>query len=887
MLEKFLTWSSRSFKHPVVITVIAVAMTIACACGIPFLKFDNNIRTMLPKDSRDLAVHDYYEDESRFGNSALIFVGVANSDIYALESLRYIKDTKDRFEALNQAIPPRMTARLLGLGEAEGRQVVEALRGLGVNEGSFAGTALPVLRDSTQSQSKFGWDKDFAARVAAAAGRADPALLYAYSEAPISKVKSVVNADYIANEDDTLVVKQLVDDENITADTPDQLRQRVAGWELYQDALVSRDGTLTTLLVELNTHNIDVKAELNKEIHAILAANTLSGAKTYIDGEPVIEDMIARYMVDDIKVLLPLVSLVVMLILFLCVRTVSGVLYPGAVILMSVISSVGIMSFCGIPMTVVGTAMPVLLVAIASAYGIHQMNHYYLDELHDKRQILTRNMGNVGLAITLSGITVMVGFGSLLTSNFVPVRNFGIFTALGDFVAIAAALWVLPALILVSKKPKTIVAHERTKGWVSSILKRFVKINRTHPGKAVAVSVLLTLVFLAGAFFVRTELNNVSFFKNDDPVHVADDVLNERLAGTQVLNLVLDSDLSDPLARTAEGEADPAGGVVDLANPAVLSRIEQFSVDVKKQFPYVQKVMSFNDILKKMNQEMSGDPANYVIPADQNLISQYFLMISSDTMKSVISPNHDKLRISLQMKRTGTAETEELRKWSVAYFDQDFLKASHARLEVTGAARLYYVANELLVHGTYVSIIVCVAIVFVLLLYVLRSFWMSMIALLPIFMTLVINFGILGIFNIPLNAGTAMVSSIAIGIGVDYSIHYITWYRSEMRRKADILHALESTIMHKGRAILYNMFVIVGGFMVMVVSKFVPLIQFGCLVSVCMVTTAVGALVVVPAVMRLLARRDHRFLYLGVARTGPGASADAALVAAALPEAAE
>jgi len=141
---------------------------------------------------------------------------------------------------------------------------------------------------------------------------------------------------------------------------------------------------------------------------------------------------------------------------------------------------------------------------------------------------------------------------------------------------------------------------------------------------------------------------------------------------------------------------------------------------------------------------------------------------------------------------------------------------------------------------------------------------MTLIALLPILLTLAVNFGVLGFFGVPLNSGTAMVSSIAIGIGVDYSIHYITWYRNELRRGRSVNEAVNLSILHKGRAILYNMFVIVGGFIVLAASSFVPLVQFGLLVSLCMVTTAVGALVVVPAVIHLLARRNLKFLSLGV-----------------------
>jgi uncharacterized protein len=338
---------------------------------------------------------------------------------------------------------------------------------------------------------------------------------------------------------------------------------------------------------------------------------------------------------------------------------------------------------------------------------------------------------------------------------------------------------------------------------------------------------------------------------------VADDKLNEKLAGTEVMNVVLDTDLSDVLTRSAD-PADP----VALTTPAVLNKVEDFTVAVQKKFPYVTKVLSFNTMLKKMNQEMTaGGPASYVVPQNPDLISQYLLIFSGD-LQGVLAPAHDKMRISVTMKRVSTDESEAVGKFALEYFGADFLKANHLQANVTGTAHLYYVANVLLVDGTIKSIVICVVVVFLLLLYVLKGFWISLISMVPIFITLVINFGMLGLFGIPLNTATAMVSSLAIGIGVDYSIHYITWYRSEIHKTRDIPLALENTILHKGRAILYNMFVIFGGFLVLMISKFVPLIQFGLLVAICMITTAIGALVFVPAVMRLLAAKERKFLYM-------------------------
>jgi hypothetical protein len=868
-MDNLLVRATKVYRHPKAILAVALVVTVVLASAIPFLKFDNNIRNMLPQHNVDLKVHDYYEDESRFGSSSYVFIGVKSDDVYSDASLKYLKTLQLKLEALNQSLPVANLGKLLGLSAEEAAQLVEGIRGLGVNEQNYGDQLIPVLVDPAQLAEKFGFDAALAAKVASAAKRVAPELVYANFEEPIHKLESLVGADSIASRDDSLVVEKLLDEDAITvaADgsmtvapgTAAKLKAKVDSWEIYQGVLVSQDGKMGTMVVSLNTHEIGVKASLNRSLVKLLADTATPGLTTYLDGETVIEDKIATYMTDDLKVLLPLVTLVIVLILYFCFRKVQGVVYPGVVIIMGVIWAVGLEAWLGIPVSVVGTAMPVLLVAIASAYGIHQMNHYLLDASHDKLAILTHNMKTVGLAILLSGITVMVGFGSLLTSDFVPVRNFGILTAFGDLVAVVASLFVLPALILAGKKPKVVEYHEAEKGLVSRILQAFVTLNKKHSVAVIVASAALTAVFALGCFSVKAELNNVSMFKADDSTAIADTVLNDTLAGTQVLNVVLDSDLSDVVGRTGSPEES-----VDVTTPAVLNKIEAFNAAVVQQFPYVTKTLSFNTMIKKMNQEMTGgDPAQYAIPQDPQLISQYLLIFSGD-LQSVLSANHDKLRVSVTMKRTSTDESEKVARFALAFFDQDFQKANHVQVKITGAAHLYYVANTLLINGTINSVLVCVAIVFLLLLVVLRDFWISLIAMIPIFITLVINYGMLGLFNIPLNAGTAMVSTVAVGIGVDYSIHYITWYRREIRQRRDIAFALEQTIVHKGRAILYNMLVIVGGFLVMVVSKFVPLIQFGVLVSVCMVTTAVGSLVIVPAVMNLLSRskKEKSFLYM-------------------------
>ena len=851
------------YRHPRIILGCSLLLTLFFALGIPQIKFDNDVRSMLPEGNADVAVNNYYEEEDVFGNSNLIFLGVESKDAYSIESLSYVRLLRTKIDALNQSLPPANLARLLDLNPTEAAQLRDGLGTLGWNASNAEETLAPLVKDPSQLASAAAIEPALAAKVASWLKVHRALDLFRIWEAPIKSIQSLTDADFIVNEDDTLKVQKLVEGD-LTPAAVGGLRAKVEGWPLYRNVLVSADGTLTAILVTLANPNKTVQTTVDKAIEDILAQTKRPGFNTYLDGESVIADQIGKYMFADVGLLMPLVVLVVLVvlgILFLSFRRWEGVVYPSLVILIAVVWAVGLMAWVGIAMNVVSVAMPVLLVAISSAYAIHQMNHYFLDPNPDRLTVLLNNRRSVGLAILLSGITVMVGFGALVIEKFVPIRNFGLFTAAGDLFAVVAALLVLPALLLTSRKPKNVVFQEPDKGFVGGILNAFARATQAKPGLVVLGAALVTAVFASGAFLVKSELNSVSFFKDDTPIRIADDKLNEKLAGTQSLNVVLDSDLRPVLDRA---EAPASDTRRDLTTPAVLQKIDAFAQAVEARFPFVTKVISFNDVLKKMNQAMQGgSPADYRVPDSAALISQYLLLFSGDT-QSYLTSAHDKLRIMLSMKRTTSQDAEDVRQFALQYFDADFQKAQGVQVQVTGTAHLYNVANDLLVHGNIESLFICLSVVFLLLVVVLRSVWMTLIALLPIFLTLAVNFGVLGFFGVPLNTGTAMVSSIAIGIGVDYSIHYITWYRNQLCLGLEVSAAVTHSILHKGRAILYNMFVIFGGFIVLAASSFVPLVQFGVLVSLCMVTTAVGALVVVPAVIHTLARRNLKFLKLGV-----------------------
>jgi len=829
---------------------------------------DNDVKSMLPKNDPARALNELYDKEENFGASNTALVGVESADIFGVETLTYIKKIDDELNQLNRTLPVEQMGKLLGLSADQSEKLVDGLRSVGINDLNYHETLGKLVRDPNQLTKQLGLDPTLAQTVANATRGVDDDKLFAVYQTPLGKINSLVSADYITAEGDALVSKKLIPDGDLSPGNLAGLKERVLSWDINEGTLVSHDLSLTAVTAILKTQDKDVKTAFNQELMKIIA-NPPTGIHVFASGEPVIVDHLAVAMSKDMPVLVPLMFLVLLVVLFFCFRSLQGIVFPLLLTVVSAVWTFGLMGYLGVPLTVIGSMIPILLMAVVSAYGIHQMTHYYEDPRTLKYDVLHHNARTVGLAILLSGLTVMIGFGSMITLDFIPIRNFGIFTAFGDLVGVLAALYLLPALLLLGKKEKPVrlvVAEEDRKDLISKFLKAIAALGKNHPGRVIVVVGVMALAVAAGSLYVKSDLDTVKFFAPNDTIRVADRVMNSKMAGTKTLSIVLDSDLRDPLTRQGNPET-----LVELPTPAVLNKIVQFGQDVQAKFPNVKKVSSYADVLKKMNQVMNGgDPAAYRIPDDPALISQYMVIFSGDT-QALMTVNHDKLRITVMMNSGSLDATHAIAEFALAYFDPGFQKDNHLAVHVVGEQQISYMANQTLLKGNVESIFACLIIVFVLLLVVLRSFWMSLISVIPIALCLAINFGYLGWTGTELNTSTSLVSSIGIGIGIDFSIHFITWYRRELLVDRNVLAAVERTILHKGRAIVYNLLVIVGGFGVLIGSQMGPMRDFGLLTALCLTVTALGALVMVPAVLRLLAKGNFRFLYLGVEQANPEA----------------
>ncbi len=437
----------------------------------------------------------------------------------------------------------------------------------------------------------------------------------------VGQVTSISNADFVRAEGDSLVVEDIVP--KTYAGTPAEIRdakRRILSWDMYAKALVSSDFRTTQITVGIN-QNVkdndaeDYKAKVYRGVQDAIRGLGLveKGWEVHITGAPVIASLMSETMRHDLVVLIPLVILVVVVVLFLSFRRVEGVALPLVSVLISTIWTIGLMALLGSKLTVISTTLPVIMVAIGSAYGIHVISHYYdaaaraaFGADRDRQfAVMMENLGTIGQPVFLAALTTMAGFGSLSFTRIVPLFEFGLYSTFGVAVAWIVSILLLPALILIrgpgrdgKRKPVTETAEEEhlhdpvARGIAGFFLSIF-----DRPRATLIVFTLIVAVAVIGAAHLIIDNSLIDYFRSDTAVAKADVFVRREFGGSKVFSVLVNG---------------PEKG--SMNDPAALAAMDDLTAYIQS-FPKVGKVLGYPQLVKRMNQVLHADePADGVRP---------------------------------------------------------------------------------------------------------------------------------------------------------------------------------------------------------------------------------------------------------------------------------
>ena len=648
----------------------------------------------------------------------------------------------------------------------------------------------------------------------------------------VSTVTSLTNILDIKSSEWGIEIGKLVDEYDLPVEQSqlDSLKNYVFSKEMYRGAIVSEDGTATAIMFTLLPEGD--KQAVAKEIKGKIEALDLPET-TYFGGLPLMMNDINDLIISDMVWLIPIVFIVIAIILLLSFKSFRGVLLPLLTAGLAVIWTIGLMTVTGYELTIISNIIPVVLLAIGSAYTIHVLNSINHNKLADRKKALIQSLGYIMVPVVLAAVTTAIGFVSFVFGAYLTmIKDFGIFTAVGTLIALMLSLFFVPALIsglsmysknvIENKEKQTILTHK--------ILLPLVNFLFKHPKYTLTGWGVLLMLCIGGITLIKTSVNMADYFKKDNPTRVAEDVMQKKFGG------------SLPVFVVFEG---------DMQSPEVLKMMIS-TEDFMKEDPNIEITQSVADLIEQMNDAMGEGEK---IPDDKAKIEQlWFLLDGQEVMPQLV--NNDLTKGIIQSK-FASVDSKDLEVFTAKMnrFIEDNPN-EHCKIELTGMPSVYVKLNSSLINSQYNSLLIAIIMVVLIVGLILRSATKGIFGTIPVVATIIVLFGFMGITGIPLDIATVLVASIALGIGIDYSIHVITGFNKHLISHGDAEKAIKETLLLSGKAVIINVISVSAGFLVLLFSQIVPLQNFGLLVAISMIGSGFGALTLLPVILILVNRKS-------------------------------
>jgi uncharacterized protein len=651
-----------------------------------------------------------------------------------------------------------------------------------------------------------------------------------------SRIQSVYTGDNILGTEDGLDVRRFYTEAPADQAEADRIGALVRDNTMIAGRLVSTDERTALVIVELPESGFS--RSLYDEVLAL--AEGFSGPETvHVAGRPIVEGTLGVLGPEDMKRTGPLVLLVIAAVLILVLRQVRRAIITLVVVLFSTIWAFGLMTAFGIPLYSISIMIPVMLVAIGVAYAIHlynQMDHYTGENPDaSRRDIAVNAISVIGSPALFAALTTVAGFVSLVTSQVYPVKYFGLFTAFGVFMSYMLTMFLVPAGIMAFGNGRKKIKLLGDRALEHGLGARFANAVSAHPRIVYSLTAILVALSLWGVSLVWINTSFLANFGKDSAIVQTDAFVNSNFGGTSSVNIILDSREYDT-----------------FKDPAVLSLMDKMQTGALA-LPRVGDALSLTTYLRRLHFSMNAeDPAFDAIPDSSDMVAQYLLLyeMSGDpeNLWKVVDADYRGANITIQMKSDDTLTIKGV----VDYVDTwapEFAELG-VSIRYAGSGYKSLVFSDLILQGQISSLGLSVLIVFVLVAFLFHSLLLGAIATIPILISIMVNFGLMGLLGVPLTISTAIISSIAVGIGVDYAIHFITQYREAYKALGTEDRAARFAMGHTGRAISLNAGIVISGFMVMVFSVFPPNRAIGLLVSLNMITALVATITIMFLVLR-------------------------------------
>ena len=643
----------------------------------------------------------------------------------------------------------------------------------------------------------------------------------------VSYVTSITNVLNIKDDEfGGIEIGKLIDEYELPESIEElqAIKEYTLSKDMYSGRLISKDSKTSLIVCRLDAEAD--KIQTAHQIKEIISKKDLS-AKVLYGGIPFQLIDLSDIMLNDINVLIPIISILIIFALFFSFRSFRGVILPLVSVAFSTIWTLGVMSILKIPLTVISNIIPVILMAVGSAYSIHVINKFNESVVSNENRIeqSKKALGDISIPVLLASITTIVGFAAFVFGAYLEmIRDFGLFSGIGIFFAFIISITFVPSVLSFLHVIKTSTQNETNKKKGIILFMDKIGFFVLKNEKIIILGgILFLIISLLGIPKIQRSVDMLDYFKKGTNIRLTEKMMESKFGGSIPIQILVKGDIQDPV---------------------VLSEMKKFEDFLNGQGD-VKNPQSVADLIEEMNDVM-GD--GKIIPDSREKITNlWFLLEGEDVMSQLVNSDYTEAVIQATIVSVDSKRIKQLVNDIKTYLDG--INSSDFTFTQTGMHIIYHKLDDSIMKSQIQSLIIAIVLIFLLLMIQMRSVTGGLIGLIPIFFTLALIFGVMGYFKIPLDIATVLVGSISIGIGIDYSIHFMNRFKIEFKKNSNALAALDKTLETTGRAIIINVVTVMLGFLVLICANLIPLQRFGILVAITMLGSGIGAITLLPAVI--------------------------------------
>jgi len=693
----------------------------------------------------------------------------------------------------------------------------------------------------------------------------------------LDEVTSLINARATRGSEDELLVEDLLEEWPAGPQDLPPLAAWVTSNPSYRNLLISEDGRFTTVAIRSSAYSrggaeagddfaaaFDDDAEpgageagivyltdeevgeIVASVRAIVADFDAPDFPIAMAGSPVAMDVVKRNMRGDMLRFIRLTLVAIAVLLFLLFRRASAVLLPLAVVILALVSTIGLMTACGSALKLPTMILPSFLLAVGVGDSVHILTLFFrsLDAGGvDKRQAIVSALEHSGLPVVLTSLTTAGGLLSFAPTELAPISDLGIFAPAGVMIALLLSLLLLPALLaVVPIRSRARAAGEsgELRNWIDRVITATGDFATRKPWRVIGAWALLLCIAGLGAVRIDFSHNPLTWLPPSTPVRQATELIDRELRGSVGMEVVLTRDVEN-----------------GWHDPDALRNLEEFSRDAEAyrsgEF-FVGRAFSLVDVLKEIHRALNAnDPRYYDIPGDRELIAQEFLLFEnsgSDDLEDLVDSQFRRVRLTLKgpfldagSYTRGLAELES-NLWSRFGSDTEIV--------VTGLVPLLTRTMDAVMTSIAESYAIAFVVITLLMMLLIGSARLGLVAMLPNLAPILCALGLMGWLGLPLDIFTMLIGSIALGLAVDDTIHFMHNYRGYLDAGCDSRTAVHRTLETAGRAMLLTTLVLSTGFLIFTLSSMSNIFNFGMLTAFAIAVALLADFLLAPALMQVI-----------------------------------